>query len=462
MIKRNQKLINILNMLSDGMIIFLSYYIALFIRFVVLGGKSSLLLWKFPYSMYRLVFSAGAVFVYYALGMYGSFRFKKVGSENISILSINGVLTVMFMAFLFVIRLEDFSRGVLFLYWAVSSLAIILKRAFVRKTLHYFRKRGYNQKHVIIIGGGATAAGYVRDIRSRPHLGITIDGHVSPRKMESSGRYLGTYENLADILDSADVDEIVVALEPAEMGFMKHIITCADKEGVRLSLVPFFNEYFSSYVQVEKIGRTNVIDMRATPLDDMRSAVIKRLVDIAGSLLCIIIFSPVMAVAAIGVKLSSPGPVIFRQERIGLHKKKFYMYKFRSMRVNVRQETGWTTDRDPRKTKFGSIIRKFSIDELPQLFNVLKGDMSLVGPRPEVPHYVRQFKEDIPLYLLRQQVKPGITGWAQVNGLRGDTSIEERVKYDIWYIENWSLWLDIRILLKTAFGGWINSEKISG
>ena len=136
------------------------------------------------------------------------------------------------------------------------------------------------------------------------------------------------------------------------------------------------------------------------------------------------------------------------------------MLKFRSMRVNDAETTGWSTDKDPRKTRFGSIIRKFSIDEFPQLINVLKGDMSLVGPRPEVPHYVRQFKEDVPLYLVRQQVRPGMTGWAQVNGLRGDTSIEERVKYDIWYIENWSLWLDIKILWKTVFGGFLNSEVI--
>ena len=137
------------------------------------------------------------------------------------------------------------------------------------------------------------------------------------------------------------------------------------------------------------------------------------------------------------------------------------MLKFRSMRINDSEKTGWSTDADPRKTRFGSIIRKFSIDELPQLFNVLKGDMSLVGPRPEVPHYVRQFKEDVPLYLVRQQIRPGMTGWAQVNGLRGDTSIEDRVKYDIWYIENWSLQLDIKILFKTVFGGLVNNEKIN-
>ena len=168
-----------------------------------------------------------------------------------------------------------------------------------------------------------------------------------------------------------------------------------------------------------------------------------------------------MLLAAVGVKLSSPGPIIFRQKRVGLNKKPFYMYKFRSMRVNAASDTGWSTNSDPRKTRFGSFIRKFSIDELPQFFNVLKGDMSLVGPRPELPHFVDQFKEEIPLYMVKHQVRPGITGWAQVNGLRGDTSIKERIEHDVYYIENWSILLDIKILFLTLFKGFVNQEKLN-
>ena len=201
--------------------------------------------------------------------------------------------------------------------------------------------------------------------------------------------------------------------------------------------------------------------MRITPLDDIGWAMVKRAMDIVGSLVLILLSSPVMLAVAAGVRLSSPGPILFCQERVGKDKRPFKMYKFRSMRITGTEDTGWSTDADPRKTRFGSFIRKFSLDELPQFFNVLRGDMSLIGPRPEVPFHVSRFKEEIPLYLLRQQVRPGITGWAQVNGLRGDTSIEERVKYDLWYIENWSIWLDLKILLMTAFGGMVNKEKIS-
>ncbi|MDR3051958.1 MAG: sugar transferase, partial [Oscillospiraceae bacterium] len=170
--------------------------------------------------------------------------------------------------------------------------------------------------------------------------------------------------------------------------------------------------------------------------------------------------SPLLLVAVIGVKLSSPGPLLFKQERVGLNKRVFSMLKFRSMRVNHKESRGWTNDCDPRRTRFGSFLRKFSIDELPQLINVLRGDMSLIGPRPEVPYFVEQFRESISLYMVKHQVRPGLTGWAQVNGYRGDTSIEERIRHDIWYIENWSVALDLKILLMTILGGWINDEKV--
>ena len=204
-----------------------------------------------------------------------------------------------------------------------------------------------------------------------------------------------------------------------------------------------------------------MLNFRRIPLDNWANAFSKRAMDIAGSLLLIILLSPVMLLCAIGVKLSSPGPVIFKQERVGRNKKPFYMYKFRSMRVNSGQDTRWSTSRDSRRTKFGAFMRKCSLDELPQFFNVLKGEMSLVGPRPEIPYYVEQFKEEVPLYMVKHQVRPGITGWAQVNGLRGDTSIKARVEHDVYYIEHWSLLFDIEILLTTVFRGkFMNGEVL--
>ena len=203
-----------------------------------------------------------------------------------------------------------------------------------------------------------------------------------------------------------------------------------------------------------------VINIRYVPLSNTFNAIIKRAVDIVGSLVCLVLFSPVMLVTAVLIKLTSPGPLIFKQERVGLHNQPFIMYKFRSMEVqkaNVEQK-GWTTRHDPRVTGIGKFIRRTSIDELPQLINVLKGEMSLIGPRPERPQFVEKFREEIPRYMIKHQVRPGMTGWAQVNGYRGDTSIRKRIEYDLYYIENWTLGLDIKILFLTVFKGFVNKN----
>ena len=255
-------------------------------------------------------------------------------------------------------------------------------------------------------------------------------------------------------------DEVVAALSAQEFSRIPSIIECCEKEGVKLSIIPFFAQYMPSNPQFDNINGVPVMNIRRIPLDNLVYAAVKRTMDVVGSLVLILLTSPFMLFAAVGVRLSSPGPIIFRQERVGLHNKPFYMYKFRSMRVNAAQDTGWSRNQDPRKTKFGALIRKLSIDELPQLFNVLKGDMSLVDPRPEIPHFVEQFKDEIPLYMVKHQVRPGITGWAQINGLRGDTSIVDRIRCDIYYIENRSIFLDLKILLMTPFKGIVNQEKL--
>ncbi|MNJ56292.1 UDP-glucose:undecaprenyl-phosphate glucose-1-phosphate transferase [compost metagenome] len=203
-----------------------------------------------------------------------------------------------------------------------------------------------------------------------------------------------------------------------------------------------------------------MINVRDIPLDMAANRLVKRAFDIVFSLFAIIITSPVMLFVVIGVKLTSPGPVIFKQERMGLNRRTFQMYKFRSMKVlpEGMADTGWTTENDPRRTKFGAFIRKTSIDELPQFFNVLAGHMSVVGPRPERPYFVDQFREEVPKYMVKHHVRPGITGWAQTHGLRGDTSIEERIQHDIFYIENWSMLLDIKIIIRTILHGFVNKN----
>ena len=460
MIKKNQRIINFLNIVSDAVLIFLAYYAALFVRLELLHGYTQLKLFSIRYAGIAAGYSIVVVFAYLALRMYGSFRFREATGEIATILLTNGITVLSFMSLLYVTRVVEFPRLAVFLFWLFSSFFVIAKRVIGRAILRHYRKLGYNQKHVVLVGNGHLARQYLEDIKIKPQLGITIDGYISGVPRPELGACLGRYEDLEAILEQHDLDELVVALEPHEVCFMRDVLGAADKEGVHVTLIPFYNDYIPAHPSIDVVGQTKLINLRATPLDNIGWAICKRAMDIVGSLVLIIFTSPIMLFTAVGVKFSSPGPVLFKQERIGRNKKSFQMLKFRSMRVTGTETTGWSTNNDPRKTRFGSFIRKYSVDELPQFFNVLCGQMSLVGPRPEVPFHVQHFKEEIPLYLVRQQVRPGITGWAQVNGLRGDTSIEERVKYDIWYIENWSLWLDIRILWKTVFGGMVNQESV--
>ena len=462
MIRKNQRLINGLNLLSDLFLIFTAYFAALFTKFILLENHTGPIIWLSEpvYWAVAFVYSALMVLVYYFAGLYGSYRFKQMGSEALTILFINGVGVLSLMALMYLVRMSEFSRVALVLFWLYSSILVLAKRTFTRALLRHYRKLGYNQKHVVVVGSGHFAHQYIKDVKRNPHMGFAVDGYVSEDDCPELGCRLGSFDELEQVLDGRLVDEVVAALEPDEIGYMKQVLTTADKTGVRISIIPFYNDYIPAYPTIDVVGRTKLINMRTTPLDNVMWRMIKRGMDVAGSLVLILLTSPIMLFAAIGVRLSSPGPILFKQERVGRNKKPFRMWKFRSMRITGTEDTGWSTNADPRKTKFGSFIRKYSIDELPQFFNVLKGDMSLIGPRPEVPFHVNHFKEEIPLYLVRQQVRPGITGWAQVNGLRGDTSIEKRVEYDIWYIENWSLWLDIKILFMTVFGGLKNDEKM--
>ena len=345
----------------------------------------------------------------------------------------------------------------------LSGSILSAKRVLLRKLLWRYRRAGYNQKHVLLLGGGRAARRYLREIREHRELGYVPAGYLDDgwrSELDGLAR-LGGYGELEPVLEALCPDEVVAAMEPEDLQRTPEIIAACEKAGVRLSIIPFYADYMPSNPQFDDLNGIPMLNIRHIPLDNWANAFCKRAMDLAGSGVLLVLSMPVMLVCAVGVKLSSPGPVLFRQERIGKEKRPFYMYKFRSMRVNDRQDTAWSTDRDDRKTAFGAFMRKCSLDELPQLWNVFKGDMSLVGPRPEIPHYVERFKEEVPLYMVKHQVRPGITGWAQVNGLRGDTSIRERVELDVYYIEHWSLWFDIQILLTTVFGGkFINGEEL--
>ena len=340
----------------------------------------------------------------------------------------------------------------------VSGFIICVKRILSIKLIHLFRSRRSNDREIIIVGNGDGGIEYAEQLYANVHFGYNIIGCVCDDE-EPNFDKLGNLDQLDEVIKEHNPYEIVIALDNNDSQLIQKLIGICDNNGVRVLIVPMTYKFFKSKCQVDMIGDLPVINTRAIPLDNIFNASMKRLMDIVISLIAIILTSPIMIIAALGVKISSKGPVIFKQERVGKNNKTFTMYKFRSMKVNEMSDTAWTTDYDPRKTRFGTFMRKTGIDELPQFFNVLFGSMSIIGPRPELPKFVEQYSKTIPLYRVKHQVKPGITGLAQIYGFRGNTSIEKRIEMDIKYIENWSLFNDIKILVLTPFKMFNRNEK---
>lgn len=465
MIRSNQKFFNILHIVSDGAIVFFSFVLAYVVRFQVLEDAVANL--PVSYYFYLAVISAPLqVLIYSFFHLYNSQRKERFRFLLFRIIYCNLFAYMILMMGLFLAKEVHFSRLTLAFFFAFETFGIALKRYILLHTLYFFRSKGYNLKQIIIVGTGNLAYRYVEQVEQSPHLGYLLIGYVSTEKenLEQLGtselEYLGNYEELEDILELLKPDEVVVAMSSEDYGKIGQVIETCEKTGTIMSIIPFYTEFFPGNPRVDFFHDIPMLHIRPIPLEHFGWASLKRVIDFFGSIILILVLSPLLLCTAVGVKLSSKGPIIFTQTRVGKNKKEFKMYKFRSMVVNTGDTTTWSQNKDPRKTKFGSFIRKCSIDELPQLFNVLKGEMSLVGPRPEIPHFVEQFKVDIPHYMVKHQVRPGITGWAQISGFRGDTSIEGRILHDIYYIEHWSLWFDIKILLLTLVKGIFNQEKL--
>ncbi len=458
MIKENQNFLNKINTLTDIVILFISMILSYLIRFYILSSDVEYVK-LITYIKFTVFIIPISIIIYNFFNLYHSFRMVLFAKECSQIIKANTILTGLLLSILFTLKLVDISRLVIVIFYFVNIFLIICKRFVLRNILSRFRSKGLNLKHVLIVGGGEVANEYLNVINANKAYGYSYLGYVADN-FNFKGKHLGNYSDLLDILNEHTPDEVVCALDISDAKYLENIVSDCEKSGTKISIIPFCYKYIPSHPYIDQIADIPIINIRRIPLDNLWNAFMKRSLDILGSLFLIILTSPIMLITALIIKSTSKGPIIFKQQRVGLNKELFTMYKFRSMKVNSEEETGWSTDCDPRKTKFGSLIRKFSIDELPQFFNVLQGTMSLVGPRPELPHFVDNFKNEIPLYMVKHQVKPGITGLAQVNGYRGDTSIKKRIEYDIYYIENWSILIDISILFKTAFKGFKNNEKI--
>lgn len=326
------------------------------------------------------------------------------------------------------------------------------------------REKGMNQRQLICVGYSRAAEEYIDRVLANPQWGYVIrgilDDNVPAGTMYKGIKVLGRIANLNVILPENKLDEIAITLGLSEYYRLEEIVALCEKSGVHTKFIPDYNKIIPTKPYTEDILGLPVINIRYVPLNNTFNAMIKRAMDIVGSICGIIVTSPLMLLMCLLIKLTSPGPLIYKQERVGLHNRTFRMYKFRSMEIQPESEEkkAWTVKNDPRVTGIGKFMRHTSIDELPQLFNILKGDMSLVGPRPERPFFVEKFREEIPRYMVKHQVRPGLTGWAQVNGYRGDTSIRKRIECDLYYIENWSIGFDVKIIFLTFFKGFINKN----
>lgn len=348
----------------------------------------------------------------------------------------------------------DYPRVMIIYAWLLSIFLIMIGRVIHQFVRDYLRDKGMGKDRLLIVGTGEVARIILQRILWSPQLGYELIGLVNGSDEEEeilSIPVLGTPRDLPGLIDEHRIDEVIIAIPEKGHREVVEVISYCERGRVSIKVFPDFFQFVASEASIDDLGGLPLLSIRDFAMRGYL-LVFKRLMDVLGALVGLVFFSPLMLLAAIAIKLESPGPVFFVQERMGLDGKPFLMIKFRSMRQDAEKDgPGWTQENDPRRTRLGTILRRIELDELPQFINVLLGEMSLVGPRPEQPYYVNQFRESVPHYMERHREKAGMTGWAQVNGLRGDTSIVERTKFDVWYTENWSLLLDIKILLRTLW-----------
>ena len=390
----------------------------------------------------------GYLLLYSIFQLYMPRRVKSYRKELMDIIRANGIGFMIFILVLYFIKQEHFSRQMLCIFFFINISLEFASRYLIRTILWKMRKQGLNQKHILMIGESQMAEQYMDRLRENPKWGYQVFAHLKDE------------EKLERILEGNELDEVVIALRAEDYGKLERIVDVCEKAGVHTKMIPDFGNVISTRPYIEDVQGIPVIHVRRDPLNIMRNRAAKRAVDLIGATVAIILFSPVMLLTVLVVALTEEGSVIYRRERVGLHNQVFYMYKFRSMIMQdeEKEKAEWSTRNDPRITPVGKLIRRTSIDELPQLFNVLKGEMSLVGPRPERPQFVQKFRDEIPRYMVKHQVRPGMTGWAQINGYRGNTSIEKRIEYDLYYIENWTMVFDMKILILTIFKGFFDGR----
>jgi Undecaprenyl-phosphate glucose phosphotransferase len=402
-------------------------------------------------------------FVFKSFGLYRPKRISSYLSEVFDIIKACSFSVLVLISITFFFRQYEYSRLVFLFFFLMTVFALAVERVIFRETLRYLRRKGYNLRFVLIAGTGEMAQDVLKRIELHPELGLKIIGFLShnypnPEPRIPSHEIIGDYKDIRRAIKEKDIDQVIIALPSEQHAITVELLKDIGDEMVDIKVVPDICEFMTLRGGIDELDGLPIINLQDTPLYGW-NIVIKRAVDTIFSVIMIILASPLMFAVSILIKITSPGPVFYKQERMGMDGKRFFVYKFRTMPINAEEKTGpvWAKANDERRTVAGTFLRRTNLDELPQFINVLKGDMSIVGPRPERPVFVEQFKKTVPQYMLRHKMKAGITGWAQVNGWRGNTSIEKRIEYDLYYIENWSLMFDLKIILMTLWRGFKNA-----
>ena len=397
------------------------------------------------------------------MNMYESRRVLNQWQEAKQVARAHGMALLLFVALTYFFEEYRYSRAAMGSFGVLSGAALLLSRFLLRSSFRRLRANGFRVKRLLAVGEGAALEELLKRITSFPELGLSIQGIVTREGSETTSvaelPVVGHFENLPDLLQRYSVDEVVIALPASQSQYVDHVLELLADETANVRFVPDVLRHVTFHCDIEEFDGIPVLQLNDSPLVGW-SATAKRTTDFVLALIGLAVLSPLLALIALAVKLSSPGPVLYSQVRMGLDGRSFRMLKFRSMRVDAEDQSGpvWAGATDDRRTLIGTLLRKTSLDELPQLWNVLRGEMSLVGPRPERPVFVQRFRTEIPHYMLRHKVKAGITGWAQVNGWRGDTSLTRRIECDLFYIRNWTYMMDLRILVMTLWKGFVHKN----
>ncbi len=453
----SSKLLYSIRILADIIVIVVSYYVT--VEFLITFTK-----YAFDSNAFFLLFFLIFIWMYSTkvTGLYDEFRGRYFTEEIVTIIKNVFVLAISTIVMLFLLKDKTLSRQFVVLFVGVNLILLTLEKFLLRVNLSLIRKKGRNMRNMLIIGAGNVGKNFYESIKDNPHFGFNIIGFVDDEKKTFlNGKYLGKIEELDVVLDRRKVDDVIVALPNYASDTIESVVRTCERYTIRVRIIPDYFKFVSSKYNISLFGNFPVVSVREDKINDIQWRLLKRGFDTGISLfLFVFVFSWLWPIIMIAIKIASPGKVFFKQERWGRDNRMFTTYKFRSMIPDTIEidESGnfrQVTKDDPRVTKIGKFLRRTNLDELPQFWNVLKGEMSLVGPRPHPTPLNIQSRDKIRLYMLRHLVKPGITGWAQVNGFRGETStpelMQKRIDHDIWYIENWSVWLDIQILFLTLW-----------